>query len=1228
MNQKRSQQAKETGVAVCIAGAHRSGTSMLTRLLHSSGLDLGPESELMPAQADNPDGFWENLRFVALNDEVLNELGGAWDLPPSAQEDFGSPKLDPLRTKAQLLIAGFDPTRTWGWKDPRNSLTLPFWRTLLPNWKVVVMVRNPLEVAYSMRSRNGTSYSFGLRLWEIYYRRLLGSTSASERLVSHYDSFFYNPAAELERIARFVGLPESSASAAASLVTSKRRHTHFSTDQLIDARVSTQIVELYLDLAQEAGRASNNLASPSEAQSSSKAHSAKAKVEPRDLLPGAISRLNVSVPNGEAIRREVAQLRGDKISNRTELERLQGELRRSAEELARREGRITEMERNAIRLEQERQSDAVRQEQARATLQEQLQASAATAARSDERVKNLQGEIGNLHAEMQRRQERLESEMEQIRNRFLQTNDLLHTRSISLTENEARVIELTAQLRRQLHALRKLSRLLDDAGAAAARLRSSRRWKLANPIAALTAALSSKGRLPGYGHLEKIVSTYSKWRSAHPEVGEIEDALQALNPRASSPGPAPVKTDPPPNGEAARRLEPRAPLEPIAFPIYDEVEISIIIPVCNQFSFTQACLASLQRHAANERFEVIVVDDGSTDSTAGEMDHTPGVIYLRNENNVGFIASCNRGAEKARGRFLVFLNNDTEVTAGWLHALRETFALEPRAGFVGAKLVFPDGSLQEAGGIIWRDATGWNFGKFDDPEKPEYNFLREVDYCSAACVMVPKAVFDSVGGFDSKFAPAYYEDVDLAFKIRRTGARVLYQPLSEVIHFEGATGGTDLSSGTKKYQEINRTKFAECWSDVLARKATNGDLTTHEALAPGQRRILVIDHHLPMPDRDAGSLRMFHILDLLHQLGHRVTFVPDNLADIPPYADDLQKRGIEVIYHPYLKSVRGFLEKEGHKFDAVLLSRCDFAKKHIADVRQHAPQSRIIFDTVDLHFLRQQREAELTQDAEIKRGAEEKQREEYSLIDEADETWVVSDFERQLLHRDHANKSIEVVPTIVETPGSATPFSLRHGFLFIGSFQHAPNVDAVLYFVNAIYPLISPRLPQAKFYIIGDKAPPDVIALASERIIVTGLVPEVEPLFESVKLSVAPLRFGAGVKGKINQSMGLGVPVVATSLATEGMTMTNREDILVADSPADFAEALIELYESEILWQRLSENGLAKTKALYSREAARDRLAGLFRDAAFQPSHARRTAKDGFSPLASSDPISRSFSVR
>src|SRR6058998_1909031 len=206
---------------------------MLTRLLHACGLYLGEKNELMPPQADNPDGFWEHLGFVSLNDELLNELGGAWDLPPKANETFTDPRLEPLRMKARLLIERFDSANVWGWKDPRNSLTLPFWQDLVPGLKTLIIVRNPLEVAYSMRERNGTSYSFGLRLWEIYNRRLIEGTNGKERLITHYDYFFQDPELELQRITDFIGLPDAKTGIAAALVAARKRHTHFTIEQLI-----------------------------------------------------------------------------------------------------------------------------------------------------------------------------------------------------------------------------------------------------------------------------------------------------------------------------------------------------------------------------------------------------------------------------------------------------------------------------------------------------------------------------------------------------------------------------------------------------------------------------------------------------------------------------------------------------------------------------------------------------------------------------------------------------------------------------------------------------------------------------------------------------------------------------------------------------------------------------------------------------------------------------------
>lgn len=808
------------------------------------------------------------------------------------------------------------------------------------------------------------------------------------------------------------------------------------------------------------------------------------------------------------------------------------------------------------------------------------------------RQERHQTELEQMREGYETEQQRLNTEVAQLHDRFLQTNQLLHSKSISLAEHERRVIELTERLRKELWSVRKLCRLLEDAEKAAARLRSSRRWKLANPVAAIKAKLSPGKVSAGYGHLEKIVTAYAQWRTSHPEISNIENEIKSLAISGTTiPQPSPAKEILP-----IAAPVPSVPVESIHFPTHEDVDVSIIIPVFNQFQYTHACLGSLQTVEEQAHFEVIVVDDCSTDETAELVPRMDGVVYLRNERNSGFIASCNRGAGQARGKYLFFLNNDTIVKPDWLTALRDTFAEEPRAGIVGSKLVYPDGRLQEAGGIIWRDASGWNYGKFDDPEKPEYNYLREVDYCSAAALIIPKSLFQKIGGFDAKYAPAYYEDTDLSFKTRKAGYKVLYQPLSEIIHYEGVTGGTDLAAGTKKHQGINRLTFAETWAAELMERPVTGDLTSLTHPPPGGKSILVIDHHLPMPDKDSGSVRMFNILNILHGLGHRVTFIPDNLADIPPYGAELRKRGIEVIHHPYIKKVRDYLISHGFGFDAVVLSRCDFARKHIADVQMLAPQSRIIFDTVDLHFLRTDREAHITSDPEVRQSAREKEQLEYDLIDQADETWVVSSVEQQLLREARPDKAIEIVSNIVEVPGSNTPFGLRRDFLFIGGFQHTPNIDAVIFFLEKIYPLVRERLRDAKFYIIGDKAPPEVVALATGNIVVTGLQRDVRPFFESVKLSVAPLRYGAGVKGKINQSIASGVPVVATSLAVEGMELTDHEDILVADEPEDFARALIELYESEELWNRLSENGIKKTKSLYSIEAARTRLSHLFSD--------------------------------
>ncbi len=393
------------------------------------------------------------------------------------------------------------------------------------------------------------------------------------------------------------------------------------------------------------------------------------------------------------------------------------------------------------------------------------------------------------------------------------------------------------------------------------------------------------------------------------------------------------------------------------------MDVSIIIPVFNHWQDTLACLESIAHLTAGSSYEVIVVDDGSSDETAQMLEQIAGLVTLRNEQNLGFVGSCNRGAESARGAFLVFLNNDTMVTPGWLEALIQTFRKVPRVGLAGAKLIYPDGRLQEAGSVIWHDATGWNYGKFDDADHPKYNFTREVDYCSGACVMVPRSLFWELGGFDTEFTPAYYEDTDLAFKIRHSGRKVIYQPHSRIIHHEGLTSGTSLESGVKSYQVVNQTKFRRRWSERLDQHPpapphdANLNVYTRNVEVASRSQVLVIDHRLPTPDRDCGSVRMIEMIRAVLRRGHHVTFVPDYLATMPDYLEELQFDGVEVIHQPYYPSEREFLKQHGREFDLAILSRMEIAAKHMTSVRRFAPQAKIVFDTVDLHFLREEREA-------------------------------------------------------------------------------------------------------------------------------------------------------------------------------------------------------------------------------------------------------------------------------
>ncbi len=633
------------------------------------------------------------------------------------------------------------------------------------------------------------------------------------------------------------------------------------------------------------------------------------------------------------------------------------------------------------------------------------------------------------------------------------------------------------------------------------------------------------------------------------------------------------------------------------------IAVSIVIPVYNKFSYTDTCLRSLSADISKLDVEIIVVDDCSTDAeTWQNLSEISGIRAIKNPQNLGFIGACNAGAAAAKGEFLVFLNNDTAVQAGWLDALIATFGARPDAGLVGAKLVYPDGRLQESGGIIFNDGSGWNYGRFSDPNDPQYGFVREADYCSGAAIALRKSLFDQFGGFDTLYAPAYYEDTDLAFKVRQEGLKCYVQPASLVVHFEGISSGTDLSSGIKRYQLINQEKFLARWGEVLKTHPAPPPKTAIAVAAQHRAKkfILVVDAVTPMPDQDSGSLRMVNLLTILVNSGCAVTFFCEGRHYHRGYAEQLQALGIQVLYHPYLQSEPSWLAENGARFDSVLLSRHYIAAPMLALVREHCRRARVIFDTVDLHFLREERQAELASDPSMARAALKTRAQELAVITASDLTLVVSPIEQALLKELVPLARVEILSNIHEVPGCARSYAARTGLLFVGGFQHPPNVDAVLWFVREVLPLARAKLaaellPEFVLHLVGSNTPPEIAALSCDYVVVHGFVPNIDPLLASACLSVAPLRYGAGVKGKVNMAMAHGLPVIATGAAVEGMYCSHGKDVMIGDSAQAFADALLQAYQDPELWQRLSTGGLRNVSTHFSFAAAKAVIEQVFR---------------------------------
>lgn len=637
-------------------------------------------------------------------------------------------------------------------------------------------------------------------------------------------------------------------------------------------------------------------------------------------------------------------------------------------------------------------------------------------------------------------------------------------------------------------------------------------------------------------------------------------------------------------------LEPlEKPFEPFAVPASATPEVTVIIPTHGKLAWTLGCLRSIAAQPPAVPIEVLVVDDASTDGSAETLKQVRGLRLLVNDENLGFIGSCNRGAAHANAPFLFFLNNDTQVTSGWLDSLLATHREEAGCGIVGSRLVYPDGRLQEAGGLVFSDAQAWNVGRFDRRDDPRYLYRRDVDYVSGASLLIDKALFQQVGGFDARYAPAYCEDMDLAFAARAAGRRVVYEPQSLVIHHEGISSGIDPFAGVKQYQRTNRETFRAKWAGVLEGQPRPGT-PIEQATQRQSRHIIVIDALAPDPTRDAGSVQVTNIMRLLRSMGWRVTFMADNRQATAEEIALLGRYGVETLCKPHSPSLSTWLKHEGPRLDAAMLCRYYVADTNLPLFRRMAPAAKVLFDTEDLHFVREERTARHLGSASLLRQAGASRQRELTLVRQADATLVVSPVEQALLLEAVPGANVLLLPNMHEAPGSRRPFTERSGLVFVGGCGHPPNEDAARWLTGELWPRLHRERPDLVLHLIGDMPEHLRREFGGEGIVIHGRVPDIEPWMQGSRVALAPLRIGAGVKGKVNTAMSHGLPVVASSVAAEGMRLQNGVNVLLADDASQFAEAVIQLHDTQALWERLSSASVEHVRAHFSFTAAQATL--------------------------------------
>jgi GT2 family glycosyltransferase/glycosyltransferase involved in cell wall biosynthesis len=585
-----------------------------------------------------------------------------------------------------------------------------------------------------------------------------------------------------------------------------------------------------------------------------------------------------------------------------------------------------------------------------------------------------------------------------------------------------------------------------------------------------------------------------------------------------------------------------------------------------------ACLESVERSVPAGLAEVLVVLNQPTDELLARLAaRFPALRSWRFRANLGFGRAANFAAEHAIGEYLVLLNDDCTVEPRWLESLIDLARRRPDAGAVGSTLLNVDGTIQEAGSILWADGISRGVGRGSPTN--EWDFERRTDYCSAASLLVPRDRWRAIGGFEDDYFPGYYEDVDLALKLAERGWATWYQPRSIALHVGS-------SSTTLRYRlfvsDGNRERFRARWSTALARCEPAPQVEASVWRAMGRPlRVLVIDDRVPRASAGSGYGRARDALrTLAASPGLFVTLHPVDGVD--PHDDDLARRGVRIV-----TDLATQLAQPNAGYDVVVVSRPHNARALAPLIDAYLPHARYVYDCESLFHERIAQQIELTDPGPIRDQLQAEhdamRRLELTQVARADAVVTIRERDARLL-RPHTSGDVAVIePLLSDVEPTAAPFGTRADIGFVAGWAAgpaSPNADGLLWFAREVLPAVRADAPGCRLLVTGARPPSSVRWMDGPDVRFLGEVPDLRDFYGRISVAVAPIRFGAGVNIKTAEALQFGVPVVATSAGAAGLAEDRDDAVWVADDPGAFARAILRLLSDRSEWQRRRQAGL------------------------------------------------------